>query len=61
MRAQEVRSIFEAQGVHASTVHVDAAAATIGALVEATAERFARLPLEAEPAGFQAELRHNAP
>ncbi len=31
------------------------------ALLEATAERFAKLPLEAEPASFQAEQRRNAP
>ena len=61
MRTEEVKRMFDAQGIDASTVHVDAAAATVGALVKATAERFARLPLEAEPSGFQAELRRNAP
>jgi len=31
------------------------------ALLKATAERFAQLPLEAEPAAFQAEQRRSAP
>jgi hypothetical protein len=31
------------------------------ALLEATAERFAKLPLEAEPSNFQAEQRRNSP
>jgi hypothetical protein len=31
------------------------------ALLKATAERFAKLPLEAEPSNFQAEQRRNAP
>ncbi len=31
------------------------------ALLEATAERFATLPLEAEPAAFQAEQQRRAP
>ena len=33
----------------------------VEALVRATAERFARLPLEAEPAHFVLEQHHNAP
>lgn len=31
------------------------------ALLKATAERFASLPLEAEPSAFQVEQRRNAP
>jgi hypothetical protein len=61
MSTEDVKRLFETQGIHASALHVDAAAATVGAMVKGTAERFARLPLESEPSGFQAELRHNAP
>jgi hypothetical protein len=41
--------------------HSAATAAIVTALLKATAERFARLPLEAEPSDFQAEQRRNAP
>jgi hypothetical protein len=41
--------------------HAQAAVALVSALLEATAERFARLPLEAEPSDFQAEQRRRAP
>jgi hypothetical protein len=43
--------------VQADPVHAAAAQATVKALIEGTAEAFARLPLEAEPSAFQAELR----
>jgi hypothetical protein len=39
----------------------EVAAAIVAALLKATAERFAKLPLEAEPADFPAEQRRNAP
>jgi hypothetical protein len=39
----------------------EVAAASVSALLKAVAERFAKLPLEAEPSDFQAEQRRNAP
>jgi hypothetical protein len=41
--------------------HVHASAAAVTAFLKATAERFAGLPLEDEPSGFQAEQRRSAP
>jgi len=55
-----IRTLLEIQGVEASPVHVDAAVSTIDAMLRATANRFAALPLEAEPSGFQAEQRRSA-
>ena len=60
MSTEDVRRIFQVQRIDASPVHVDAAAAVVDALLEATARRFAMLPLEAEPSTFQAELGHSA-
>jgi len=39
----------------------EVAAAIVAALLKAVGERFASLPLEAEPSDFQAEQRRNAP
>jgi hypothetical protein len=38
-----------------------AAAAAVNALIARTAEHFAKLPLEAEPADFRAEQQRRAP
>ena len=39
----------------------EVAAALVAALLQAVAERFASLPLEAEPADFPAEQQRHAP
>jgi hypothetical protein len=56
-----VRTLLEIQGVEAGPAHVDAAVSALDSMLKATAERFSRLPLEAEPSGFQAEQRKIAP
>ncbi len=42
-------------------LHAAATAAIVTALLKATAERFAQLPLEAEPSDFPAEQQRRAP
>jgi hypothetical protein len=61
MNSNLVNDFLEEQGVHLNPTHAAAAASTITSLLNTTAERFAKLPLEAEPSGFQAELRRSAP
>jgi hypothetical protein len=61
MTKDDVRHIFALQGVHGDPAHIAAAASGVRTLLEGTAERFARLPLEAEPANFVAEERAKAP
>jgi CO/xanthine dehydrogenase Mo-binding subunit len=61
MNPSQVKALLEAQGAQAEPIHLAAAAAIVTALLKATAERFAKLPLEAEPSDFQAEQRRNAP
>jgi hypothetical protein len=56
-----VKQIFEAQDVEASTVHAVACVSTVTALVEMTRARFAQLALEAEPSGFQVQQSRSAP
>jgi hypothetical protein len=58
---KSIEAAIADQGAKADPVHLAAAAAGLTALIGGTAERFARLPLEAEPAAFQAELRRSAP
>jgi hypothetical protein len=54
---KSVKTLIADQDVSAEPIHLAAAEALIEALMEGTAEAFARLPLEAEPSAFQAELR----
>jgi hypothetical protein len=61
MNSAQAEAILEERGVHADPAHLAAAASGVSALLEATAGRFAGLPLEAEPSGFQAEQRRSAP
>ena len=61
MNRSRTKIALEEQGVHADPTHIAAAASTMTSLLKGTAERFAELPLEAEPSGFAAEQRRNAP
>jgi hypothetical protein len=61
MTPDQLGALLEAQGVRADPAHVAATAVLVTALLEGTAGRFGRLPLEAEPSGFQAEQRRQAP
>jgi uncharacterized protein len=61
MNPNQVKAVLEEQGVQADPMHIEATAATVSALLKGTAERFAKLPLEAEPAAFAAEQRRSAP
>jgi hypothetical protein len=61
MKPGEVQALLDAQGVRADGAHIAATAVLLTALLEGTAERFGRLPLEAEPSGFPAEQRRRAP
>jgi hypothetical protein len=61
MNPNQLKDRFEERGVQADPVHIDATATVVTGLLKGTAERFTQLPLEAEPSGFAAELRHNAP
>jgi hypothetical protein len=61
MNPNQVKAVLEEQGVQADPIHIDATAATVSALLKGTAERSVKLPLEAEPSGFQAEQRRSAP
>jgi hypothetical protein len=61
MNPNQLTELLKEHGVHADPVHIDATAAVVTALFKGTAARFAMLPLEAEPSGFQAELRRAVP
>lgn len=61
MSPAEIKMLLEAQGVRADPAHLEAAAVLVTALLEDTARYFAGLPLEAEPAAFQAAQRRHAP
>jgi hypothetical protein len=61
MTLNHIKNLFEEHGVQADPIHIEATAATVSALLKGTAERFAKLPLEAEPAAFAAEQRRSAP
>ncbi len=61
MNSADVKRMLDAQGVRAEAIHIDATATSVGALLKGTERRFAELPLEAEPSGFQAAQRAGAP
>ena len=54
-------NLLEDQGVQPDPKHVTAAASTLTGLLKTVAERFAKLPFEAEPSGFAAEQRSHVP
>jgi hypothetical protein len=56
-----IADLLKEQGVQADPKHISAAATGVTSLIKATAERFSKLPLEAEPSGFPAEQRRTAP
>lgn len=60
MNPDAIRTLLETHGVVADSAHVAAAVSTVNAMLKATADHFAALPLEAEPSGFQAEQRRSA-
>ena len=60
MNPDSVRTLLEVQNVEAGPAHVEAAVSTVNSMLKATADRFAALPLEAEPSAFQAEQRRSA-
>ena len=55
------RTLIEAHGVQPSPTHVEATGNILATLFKTTAEKFAALPLEAEPAAFVLEQRRQAP
>jgi hypothetical protein len=55
------RTLIEEHGVQPSPTHVEATANILASLFKTTAQPFARLPLEAEPAGYLAAQRREAP
>jgi hypothetical protein len=56
-----IKNLLEDQGLQPDPKHIAAAASSITSLLTTTAERFSKLPLEAEPSGFEAEQRCRAP
>ena len=61
MNRDQVKAFLEAQEVSGDPAHVSAAVSTVDSMLRATGKRFAALPLEAEPAAFQAEQRRSVP
>ena len=61
MSPNSIKTLLETQGVEAEPAHVAAAVSTVNAMLKATADAFAALPLEAEPSAFQAEQRRRTP
>jgi hypothetical protein len=61
MNPGEAGILLEEQGVRADGADLAATAVLVTALLQGTAGSFAKLPLEAEPAGFRAEQWRNAP
>jgi hypothetical protein len=55
------KTLIEEHGVQPSPTHVETTANILATLFKTTAERFAELALEAEPAAFLAEQRRQAP
>lgn len=55
------KTLIEEHGVQPSPTHVEATANILTSLCKTTAQAFARLPLEAEPAAYLAEQRREAP
>ena len=58
---KSIEAVIADHGVQADPLHLAAAATTVKTLIDGTAARFAALPLEAEPSGFEVELRSRAP
>ena len=56
-----IKNLLEDQGLQPDPTHLAAAATTVTSLLRGTMERSSKLPLEAEPSGFQAEQRRAAP
>jgi hypothetical protein len=52
---------MEEQGVQPSPTHVEAAGNILASIFKTTAEPFAKLPLEAEPAAYMLEQGRQAP
>ena len=61
MNVDLIKAAMELQGMKADARHIEAAASTLTAVLKATAEPFAKLPLEAEPSAFPLEQRRLAP
>ena len=61
MNLIHIKNLLEDQGLRPDPTHAAAAASTVTSLLKTTAQRFSKLPLEAEPSGFQAEQRRSAP
>jgi hypothetical protein len=61
MNSIYIKNFLEDQGLQPDPKHIATAASSISSLLKTTAERFSKLPLEAEPSGFHAEQRRNAP
>ena len=61
MSPAELEALLHAQGVRADDALLATTALLVTALLQGTAERLGRLPLECEPADFQAEQRRRAP
>ena len=55
------KTLIEEHGVQPSPAHVEATASILATLFKTTAERFGKLPLEAEPAAYILEQRRQAP
>lgn len=55
------KTLIEEQGVQPSPTHVEATASILDSLFKTTAERFGKLPLEAEPGLYVLEQRRQAP
>jgi hypothetical protein len=55
------KTLIEEQGVQPDPTHVEATASILTSLLATAAQPFARLPLEAEPAGYVLEQRREAP
>jgi hypothetical protein len=56
-----IKDLLEEQGLRGDPKHVSVASSGVTALLKATADRFSKLPLEAEPSAFPAEQRRGAP
>jgi len=61
MNPNLAKTLIEEHGVQPSPAHVEATANILATLFKITAERFAELALEAEPAAFVLEQRRQAP
>jgi hypothetical protein len=55
------RNLIEENGVQPSLTHAEAAGNILASIFKTTAGPFAKLPFEAEPAGYLLEQRRQAP